>query len=288
VAIQSYREVIPRTFSHKFGESPTAERKFIVTVSAPVGHQDVIASIGIVHGSAHPEYGYLLCHEGSFSEPDQYHVEATYRYEVPAVGTEDSDPNPLARADIWSFSTGGAAIPALTYFDGETQKPLVNSAFDFFEGAMTDEAELRCTISGNRSVFPVGVAAAVTNCVNSDGFLGASQYQWKCQGISAQQQVEVVNGVELKYWSVSAELVYRASGWELLLPNIGWNYLDGGSKERAYVIDPEDKTTKIASSNPVALTAGGGIAAPGTAPEILRRRVHRAVSFATYFGTPPS
>jgi len=287
VSIIEFREVIPRTFSHKFGESPTAERKFIVTVSAPVGHQQIIGAVGIVHGSSHPEFGYLLCTEGSFTEPDPYHVEATYRYEVPAVGTQDSAPNPLARADIWSFSTGGVAIPALTYFDGETQKPLVNSAFDFFEGAMTDEAELRCTISGNRAQFPIGAAVSVTNCINSDGFLGASRYQWKCQGISAQQQVEVINGFELKYWSVSVELVYRASGWELLLPNIGWNYLEGGKKVRAYVLDPEDNTTKIASSNPVTLTQSGGIASPGTAPDILRRRVHRAVGFAPFFGNPP-
>lgn len=288
MAVQSFREVIPRTFSHKFGESPNAERKFIVTVSAPVGHQQILDTIGIFHGASHPEFAYLLCTEGAVTEPDPYHAEVTYRYEVPAVGTQDSDPNPLARSDIWSFSTGGVAIPALTYFDGSTQKPLVNSAFDFFEGAMTDEAELRCTISGNRSQFPVGAAVSVTNCINSDSFLGASQYQWKCQGISAQQQIEVVNGLELKYWSVSVELVYRASGWELLLPNIGWNYLESNQKKRAYVLDPEDGTTKIASSNPVALTQDGGIASSGTAPTILKRRVHKAIAFAPFFGNPPS
>jgi hypothetical protein len=288
MSVLSSREVLPRTFSHKFGESPTAERKFMLTLSAPVGHQQVLNTVGIFHGTPHPEFGYLLCTEGSVTEPDPYHAEVTYRYEVPAIGTQDSAPNPLGRADIWSFSTGGVGIPALTYFDGSTQKPLVNSAFDFFEGAMTDEAELRATISGNRAQFPVSAAVSVTNCINSDSFLGAAKYQWKCQGISAQQQVEVINGFELKYWSVSVELVYRASGWELLLPNIGWNYLTGGKKERAYVLDPEDKTTKIASSNPVALTTQGDIASPGTPPEILRRRVHREIAFAPFFGNPPS
>jgi hypothetical protein len=208
---------------------------------------------------------------------------------VPAIGTQDSDPNPLARADIWSFSTGGAAIPALAYFHGSGNgdvRALVNSAYDFFEGAMTEEAELRATISGNRAAFPVGVAASVTNCVNLDAYLGAQPYQWKCQGISGQQQVEVVNGFELKYWSVSVELAFRQSGWRLMLPDVGYNYLEGSQQKRAYVIDPESGD-KVASSNPVALNSNGSLKSSGTAPDILYRRVHREVAFAPLFGTPP-
>jgi hypothetical protein len=289
MSIIAYREVIPRTFSHRFGESPTAEIKYHVTTSETVGTQVVLNTIGIFHGTPHPEYGYLLCSEGAVTELDKYHVEVTYSYSVPAIGTADSDPNPLARADIWSFSTGGAAIPALAYFHGSGNgdlRALVNSAYDFFEGAMTEESELRATISGNRQVFPVGVAGAVTNCVNSDAFLGAQQYQWKCQGISGQQQVEVVNGVELKYWSVSVELAYRQSGWRLMLPNVGYNYLEGSQQKRAYVIDP-DSGDKVASSNPVALNANGSLKGSGVAPDILYRRVHREVEFQPLFGTPP-
>jgi hypothetical protein len=208
---------------------------------------------------------------------------------VPAIGTEDSDPNPLARADIWSFSTGGAAVPALAYFHGNGNgdvRALVNSAFDFFEGAMTEESELRATISGNRASFPVGVAASVTNCVNVDAYLGAQPYQWKCQGISGQQQVEVVNGFELKYWSVSVELAFRQSGWRLMLPNVGYNYLEGGRQTRAYVIDPESGE-RVASSNPVALNDNGSLKGSGVAPDLLYRRVHREVNFQPLFGTPP-
>lgn len=289
MSIIAYREVVPRTFSHKFGESPTAEIKYHVTTSEPVSTQSVLNTIGILHGTPHPEYGYLLCSQGDVNELDRYHVEVTYSYSVPAIGTEDSDPNPLARADIWSFSTGGSAIPALAYFHGSGNndvRVLVNSAYDFFEGAMTEESELRCTISGNRAAFPVGVAASVTNCVNLDAYLGAQPYQWKCQGISGQQQVEVVNGAEIKYWSVSAELAFRQSGWRLMLPNVGYNYLEGGEQKRAYVIDSESGD-RVASSNPVALNANGSLKSPGTAPDILYRRVHREVAFAPLFGTPP-
>jgi hypothetical protein len=289
MSIIAYREVIPRTFSHKFGESPTAEIKYHVTTSETVGTQVVLNTIGIFHGTPHPEYSYLLCSEGAVTELDKYHVEVTYSYSVPAIGTQDSAPNPLARADIWSFSTGGSAVPALAYFHGNGNndvRVLVNSAFDFFEGAMTEESELRATISGNRATFPVGLAASVTNCVNLDSYLGAQQYQWKCQGISGQQQVEVVNGAEVKYWSVSVELAYRQSGWRLMLPNVGYNYLEGSQQKRAYVIDPESGE-KLASSNPVALNNNGSLKGSGVAPDILYRRVHREVNFQPLFGTPP-
>jgi hypothetical protein len=297
MSILNFREVLPRTFSHKFGESPTAERKFVVTVKEPVAHQLLLNTVGIFHGSIHPEFTYLLCTEGSVTEPDRQHAEITYRYEVPNVGTQDNQPNPLARKDVWSFSTGGAAIPALVYYHGSgnaNKKALINTAGDFFESAMTEESELRCSISGNRSVFPVAIAAQVTNCVNSDPFMGAALHQWKCQGISGQQQVEVVNGVEIKYWSVTVELVYRQSGWNLLLPNVGWNYISGSGgsakKKRCYVFSEEDE--KVASANVMALNDDGSIRfntdfTGSGAPTILNRRVHPEVAFTPLFGTPP-
>lgn len=289
MAVLSFREIVPRSFTHRFGESPSAEIRYHATTDGPTNTQDVLNAIGIFHGASHPEYPYLRCTEGSLNELDRFHVEVVYRYEVPSTGS-DSEPNPLARADVWSFSTGGAAVPALAYYEGSGNadvRPLVNSAFDFFEGAMTDEAELRASISGNRAVFPIGLAAQVTNAVNSDAFLGAAAYQWKCNGISGQPQVEVVNDVEIRYWSVSVELAYRQSGWRLMLPNIGWNYLDAGEKKRAYVVGPPPDYEKIASSNPVALEANGGIRALGNAPDILYRRVHPEVAFQPLFGTPP-
>jgi hypothetical protein len=249
----------------------------------------VLNTIGIFHGASHPEYGYLLCTEGALNELDRFHVEVTYSYEVPAIGTADSAPNPVARRDIWSFSTGGSAVPALVYYEGGGNgdlRPLVNSAFDFFEGAMTEESELRATITGNRLVFPIGVAAQVTNAVNSDAYLGAQPYQWKCQGLTGQQQVEVVDGVEIKYWSVSAELAYRQSGWRLMLPNVGWNFLEDNEKKRAYVTDSETDE-KVASANVVALNSNGSIKSPGVAPDILYRRVHKEVAFQPLFGVPP-
>jgi hypothetical protein len=287
MAVISYREVIPRTASHRFGEAPTAERKYIITVDEPTPTQTLVNAVGIFHASAHPEFSYLKCLNIQVTETDRHHAEITYSYELPKQ--EELDPNPLARPDVWSFSTGGSQVPALVYYDGSgnsNKKPLQNTAKDFFEGLTTLEAEVRASISGNRPTFPLANAAAVTNSVNSSSYLGGAAHTWLCGGISGQQATEVVNDVELRYWQITVELVYRASGHDLLLPNVGWNYLEGGEKKRVWVKDPESGE-KVASGSPRALTNTGGLKADDQEPDILTRRVYPEADFSNYFGTPP-
>lgn len=285
MAVLSYREVLPRTFQHRLGESPTAEMKFVVTVDEPTPTQQIIATVGYVHGSGHPEYPFLLMLDGSVNETDRYHAEVTLRFEVPQQ--ENLDPNPLARPDVWSFSTGGAQVPALVYYDGNTKKPLVNSANDFIEGLTTAEAEVRATVAGNRAVFPAAVAAAVTNCVNSGNYLWGGPHTWLCTGISAQQATEVVNDVEIRYWQVTSELVFRASTHNLQLPNVGWNYLNGGDAGDVRQVWVKDKSgQEVPASTPRPLEANGDLRTSG-GPDILERRIYPEIDFATYFGTPP-
>jgi hypothetical protein len=285
MAVVSYREVLPRTMQHRIGESPNAERKYVVTVDGATDHQAVIAAVNIGHGDPHPEYAYLAMTDASLSEVDPYHVEITYRYELLK---QEFEPNPLLRPDIWNFSTGGATVPAIAYYDaGDQLFPLVNAAGDFIENATTEEAELRASISGNRPSFPMDVAAYVTNAVNDSVYLGCPQYTWKCAGISAQQAIEVVNDVELRYYQITAELIYRASGWPLILPDCGFNFLDDGRRKRCYSLIKEgDQLLQIPTANAVALAANGQMLPEGLPPRLLVRRVHRAVPFGTYFGTP--
>jgi hypothetical protein len=286
MSVLSFHEISGRSLSHRFGEPPTSERKFVATLdnTAPTV-SEVANAIGIFHGSPHPEYGFMTVTDVQFAEgsPSPFHAEVTYRYEV--LEPDERDPNPLARPDVWSFSTGGAAVPALFYWDGNTQKPLVNSALDYFEGLSTEEGECRATINANRANFPLAVAVAVTNTVNNGTYLGAPEHHWKCIGISGQQQTEVVNDVEINYWAITTELAYRQTGWNLQLPDVGYNYLEGGEKKRAYVIDP-DSGDKVAAVNPVALNNDGTLKSAGQLPDILDRRVNREVNFSTYFGTP--
>jgi hypothetical protein len=293
MAVLSYREILPRTFSHKFGESPTAEIKYALTLDGPTNTQDILGAIGIFHGAAHPEYAYLLCHNGQVTETDRFHAEATYSYETPQRGTQEYNASPLSRADVWSFSTSGLSVPTFRYYNGSGNsdiKPLVNSAGDIIEGATGIEGELRLSISGNRSTFPIANAVAVTGAVNSDSFLGAGAHQWMCHGISGQQATEVVNGAQVNYWQVTAELSYKASGYKLFLPNVGWNYTSSGQKKRCYVFSEDGE--KVASASVMALNDDGSIRfntdfTGSGAPTILERRVNPAVAFAGYFGTPP-
>jgi hypothetical protein len=293
MSVLAFREVLPRTFTHRFGESPTAERKFVVTTTQPVAHQLLLNTVGIFHGASHPEFTYLRCAEGSVTEPDRQHAEITYRYEVPNVGTEDYQPNPLARRDVWSFSVSSAAVPALYYYHGLSNgdiRPLVNAAGDYIEGLQAVEGEIKATITGNRPTFPLSVAGSVTNSINSAPYLGGAAYTWLCQGISAQQQLEVVNDVEVKYWSVSVELVYRSSTWVMKIPHVGWHYVTGGSKTKCWVYQGEGgEKEKVDASAPQALTESGNMKYPGAEgnPDQLLRRVHQAIDFTGYFGTPP-
>lgn len=305
MAVLSYRELSGRTFQHRFGEAPTAEIRYALTLDDPsTDHQSMLNAVGIFHGAYHPEYTYLRCIEGSVTEndPDPWHATISYRYAVPQAGgggNKDFEPNPLARPDVWSFTTGGAQVPALTYYHGNDNsdiRPLINSANDYFEGLLADEAEVRASISGNRPTFPLATAAAVTNAINSAPYLGGAAYSWKCSGISAQQATEVVNDIELNYWQVSVELIYRQSGWPLLLPDIGWHYLTGGDPAKAIVYvrdDAPNSPTKgydIPASSPQPLDTDGSLLYTGGsygAPNILERRINPAVDFSSYFGVPP-
>lgn len=285
MSVLSYREIVGRTLTHRFGEPPTAQRKFILTLdnTAPTV-AEIAAIIGIFHGSPHPEYPFLTMTEAQVTEgsPSPFHAEVTYTYEV--LEPDERDPNPLARPDIWQFSVSGTSVPALFYYDDTTRKPLVNSAGDYFENVTTDEAECRATISGNRPVFPLATAISVSGAINSDSYLGAPQFSWKCIGISGKQETEVVNDVEINYWSVSIELSYRQAGYTLQLPDIGFTYLDGSDKRRAYVLNDQDE--RVDSPTPVPLNTDGTMKSPDSTPDIIERRVNPQVAFNTFFGTP--
>ena len=288
MAVIGFREIIPRTLSHRFGESPTAERKYTVTVDEPTSSAVVIGTVGILHGDPHPEYPFLRMLDASMVEADRQHVEITYRYELP--NQENLDANPLARPDVWSFTTSGAQVPFLSYYDGSGNtsiKPLVNAAGDFIEGMTVLAPEVRASISGNRSVFPMALAAEVTNAINSSPYLNGDAYTWQCNGISGQQASEVINGVEVRYWQITVELTYRKGGYIEKVPHVGWHYIDGGKKRRVWAWN-ESGDEKIDASAPQPLTSTGALKYPGAEgePDQLLRRPYPVADFASYFGTP--
>jgi hypothetical protein len=288
MGIVNVTELAQVSASRKFGEAPVFQRQFVVEVDTPTTTQSaVLVASGVPFLAPHPEASYCKALNASVSNYNgsRWHYLVTWDYELPKQ--QNVDPNPLARADIWKWSTGGLQVPSLYYYEGDTLEPLQNSANDFFEGVTTDISTLQASISGNRATFDYGLATTVTNAINSSPYLGAPPYTWKCSGIAANPAVEVVNESEIRYWQVEVTLEYRPDGWELQLPNIGWNYLDGSTKKRVTVdYDPGggQPIEKVPSSNPQPLNTDGTLATG--APTILKRRVHKAVNFQQYFGTP--
>lgn len=288
MAVLSYREVLPRTFQHKFGESPTAEMKFVVTLDQPTPTQDIINAVGYVHGSPHPEHPFMVMLQGSATETDYLHAEVTLSFEVPRYEFEE---NPLSRPDVWQFSIGASQVPWLEYYHGagnDDVRPLVNAAGDYIEGLTVLSPEIRATITGNRANFPLSTAAAVTNAINDSPYLGGAAYTWQCNGISGQQATEVVNDVEVRYWQISVELTYRKAGYIERIPHVGFHYISGGKKRRAWAWN-EAGDEKIEATTPQSLTESGELKYPGAdgQPEQLLRRPYPAIDFASYFGIPP-
>jgi hypothetical protein len=211
-----------------------------------------------------------------------YQATVTAQYEV---REDDRTLLPWERSDTWKFATQGVAVPALVYLDGQTLKPLVNSAGDFFEGLLVDEAQQKVTIQANRQFFPSSLAASVTNCVNAGTYLGFPARHVKVQGISGERASEVIDGVPYFYWKITSELLCRQTGWDLLIPDIGFNFIEGGVKKRAFVEGPDNE--RVASANAVALNGTGGLAGAGNLPAILTRQIYRAINMSDFFGVPP-
>jgi hypothetical protein len=294
MAIKSVTEQT-REVTHLLGSSPEFTRTFRVELTAGVPSGLVIISCGVQHGSPHPELfeakvfsvesSEALAESGDTPDDDNppaliSTVVAKYRVE------DDAELLPWQKADVWKFQTQGAVVPALFYYDGATQKPLTNSAGDYFEGLSVDEAQQKVTIQSNRQNFPSALAAAVTNCVNASSYLGFAQDCVKVQGISGERVSEVVNEQTIYYWKITSELLCRQTGWNLLLPDIGFNFIDGGVKKRAFVEAPDGE--QVASSNPVALDGSGGRQVGANLPAILTRRVYKQINMSTFFGTPPN
>ena len=126
----------------------------------------------------------------------------------------------------------------------------------------------------------------MTNCVNESGYLGFAQDCVKVQGISGELVVEVVNGQDVKYWKITSELLGRQTGWNLMLPDIGFNFIEGSTKKRAFVKGPDGED--LPSANPIALNGSGGMQPGSSVPAILTRRVYKRITMSDYFGAPPS
>lgn len=285
---------LARTLDLEVGNRPVAKRTWAITLTNdtlegnPPSEADILTACGIDNwGNSHPDLGALGLRKISISERFQdspYHVQVVAEY---GTVTANELLTPTNRTAEWSFDGQPSQVPALFYYNGtgnSDRRPLTNSANDFFQGLTTDEQIIRATMAKNFATFPLDQMSAI-NCVNNATYFSCPQYSWKVAAVKTQYVKELYNLVEVSYWATQCELVYRQSGWNLQLPDVGWNFLSGGQRRRAMVFDFQNGEW-IASPNPVGLD-GSGNQTLGV-PALLDRRVNAEVNFTSLFGTPPS
>lgn len=266
MAVLSTREVLPRTYEHRLGGSPTATRNWVCTLDEPTPAAQILAAVGVGIGSMHPEHIVLPCESVSIDEVDRHHATVTASYAVPdPEETETPDPTqpPWMQADSWTFSTSSGSV-ALTYYyptenDNATTRSLKNSAGDFITGLSRPETEIKITISGARQFLSLPELKQIANTTNSEPWIGFPKRTVLCTGVSATpQRIEQSNGI-VNYWQINVELIYRPSSHDLFLPNVGWHVIVNGKKERAWTyISADGARAKVPSAEKVSLNLDGG------------------------------
>lgn len=285
---------LARTVEIPLGERAVAKRSWICTLSDdtlqnnPLTETDVFAAVGVSSWyDTHPTWTSLSIRKFQITErhsDSPYHVEVVAEY---GPTTANEVLAPTSRDAEWTFATQPSQVPALYYYNGtgnSDRRPLVNSAYDYFDGLTTEESMVKATVRKNFAAFPISQMSA-TNSINDGLYFSCPIYTWKCAGVNATYTIELHNNASYTYWAAQIELMYRQTGWVLQLPDVGWNYLSGGQRRRAMVFDFQNGEW-IASPNPVGLDGSGN--QTNGQPAILQRRVNPATNFTTLFGVPPS
>ena len=268
MAVVSFREVIPRTYEHKLGDSPTASRVVIATVDAPTATSEVLATIGINHGDQHPDHQTLSCDGISSDETDRHHVTVTYTYTIPDPEDPENgggDGPPWVQPDSWSFSTTNSSVACTTYYPFGLNDPftLRNTAGDVIVGLTRAEAELRISISGARLTINLPQIKRYINTINATQWAGFPRHTVQLVGISATPARLEWQGAVVDYWQITAELLYRSTTHNLCLPNVGWNVIINGKKKPAWTfLKVNGEITEVPAPHPVALNDEGGFKCP--------------------------
>ena len=290
MSVSSFRE-LGRTLESEVGSTTVAKRRFVVILddnatTTPTANLQVINAVGGgLWGVQHPEFAFLGLRKATMAESfgdNPYHVEVTLEYGVIASKLLLG---PLFRPAEWVFeSVSGDELAALFFFDGAEKRPLTNSAYDFFEGLTVPESLTRATITQNYANRPDGIIGSF-GYLNSDTFSGSPVHHCKHEGSKVEKVEELWGNVRYNYWRAESQILFRPSGWNLQLPDIGFNFISGGQKRRAMVFDFQNAEW-IPSANPLGLDGSGGLT--GGYPAILNRRVLPDISFSGLFGSAPA
>jgi hypothetical protein len=289
--IVSTRE-LARTFENEIGSvGGTARRRWVCNLSDDTltagGPPDIAtitaATAGSSWGAYHPVHTALRLRKISVNErweDDPYKLEVVGEY---ALITSDELLAPQFRASQWAFESQPGQIPALWYYDGGLLYPLTNSAGDFFPGLVTDESLVRIKVQRNFTSVPYNWLA-LQNHVNSATYLGCNPNTIKVVAVDVVRNAEEWNTTYQEYYTATASMLYRQSSHLLYLPDVGFNFIDGGQKRRGMVFDAQNGEW-VPSAGPIALNGFGALVPTGQ-PAILPRRVNPQANLEAVFGTP--
>lgn len=289
MGVVSFRE-LGRKNEYEIGKPRKLIREFVCVLSDdtltgnPTAENVVAAAVGIDFGVAHPTYANNKCRKITITEGYEgspYHVHVLAEYGI-ILASELI--HPTSRPAVWEVDSAPGEVPALSYYDGGTRRPLTNSAYDYFPGLVAQEGLAVAKVTQNFAMFPSSWTAA-QNSVNSATYFGCAQHTMKVDKVRVIQSHEEFGGSVVAFWQATAELAFRESGHNLQLPDIGFNFISGGQKRRAMVFD-FDNNEWVASANPVGLNGSGGLA--NGAPAILNRRICPEANFTALFGAPPT
>jgi hypothetical protein len=282
---------LARSFDNEVGSNGgTARRRWVCMLSDDTltsgGPPDITtimtATTGTAWGTYHPVHTLLRFRKVSVNErfeDNPYAIEVTAEY---GLVTDEDLLAPTLRKSVWSFESKSGQVPALFYYDGSTKRPLTNSAYDYFPGLTTDESLVQIKVQKNFAAVP-GEWLGLQNFVNDATFLGCAADTVKVEGVDVQYVTEELNNTLIQFYAATATLAYRQSSHNLLLPDVGFNYIDGTQKRRAMVFDFQNAEW-VPSPNPVGLDGFGGLTLG--APAILTRRVNPRANFTATFGAP--
>jgi hypothetical protein len=280
---------LARTVEEELGGTSRAIRRFACVLDDntlagnPPTETQITTACGFgSYGTVHPTMSAYNLRKVTINErfgDSPYHVEVVAEYNE--VNAQEILV-PTARDAVWSFEATPSQIAALTYYDGSTLRPLVNSANDYLQGLLTDESMVTATVRKNYATFPSSQVNA-TNSVNSDTYLDVDPHRWKVIGGNVTRATEVILNTTYTFWAAEWKLQYRQTGWVLKIPDVGWNFLQGGEKRRCMVFDFQNSEW-VASPTPMPLSSGQQTAG---LPAILERRVNPEANFTSLFGTIP-
>lgn len=275
-----------------WGESNEYTLTFKVSTDDPNdGPAEVLAAPGI------PERGWVYSFGNDFDvnatctdkrareagSPWEWLVEVSFA--SPAGGGSPTVvDNPLNEPPIISLSFANRRIPITGYFSSPTA---ANPQGEWEEAVVAPNGEKfdpppevdisEPIISVRRNVASINYFSFVSlaDCVNNDNFLGSDLRQWRLIAPSAERQHDPQIGF---YWTVSYQLAFRWTKWDVQLLNQGSYYWAGGKPDDITGQTPNTKLDDAGNPVIVNLKADGDINDTAT-PTFTSIRWYREVSF---------